>query len=145
MTNKKLQEFTNDFRLNYGLDLNLAVKGNNEFKVLAFVNRIENIIYEEIKEKCPSFRHTRLGGAHKSAIYRAMLEQAFYTINNYDMNIFSGIDPVSGGVIPTKEIEARAISRLAKKILKNAGLFYAGIIPRSKDKIPFTTFWPEEN
>jgi len=145
MTEKKVQQFANDFYQQYGIQLENAITGSQPNKVIAFANRIERIVYEEIKEKCPTFRHDRLSAIQLDAIWRACLEQAYYTLNNYDMNIFSGIDPVSGGVIPTKEIEARTISRLARKILKNAGLYYAGIIPRSKDDIPFTTFWPEEN
>lgn len=144
MTDKKIIEFTNDFRLRFGIELDNAVSGDHANKVAAWINRVEEIIYEEIREKCPSFRHTRLGPGQLGAIWRAMLEQGYYLLNNYDMNIFGGIDPVTGGVIPLREIRERAFSPLAFRILKNAGLFYAGIVPRMPDDKLFTTFWPEE-
>ena len=56
-----------------------------------------------------------------------MLEQGYYLTENYDMNIVSGFDPVSNTVIPIDEIRKRAFSPLAATILRNVGLFYAGI------------------
>lgn len=141
MTEKKIEEFANDFYSQYGIQLENAISGNQPNKVMAFVNRIERVVYEEIKERCPTFRPEKLSEMQLNAIWRACLEQAYYMLNNYDMNIFSGIDPVSSVVIPIEEIRKRSFSALAKRILLNAGLFYAGIYRRTSTGMPFTTFW----
>lgn len=143
MTEKKVQQFANDFYQQYGIQLESAITGSQPNKVIAFANRIERIVYEEIKEKCPTFRHGRLSAIQLGAIWRACLEQAYYTLNNYDMNIFAGVDPVSSAVIPIDEIRKRSFSPLARKMLVNVGLFYAGVIRRSSDEAPFATFWSD--
>lgn len=143
MTENRIQKFANDFYQQFGLNLEQQIPGNQPNKLIAFANRIERIVYEEIKEKCPTFRHTRLSAMQRDAIWRVCLEQAYYQLTNYDMNVFVGIDPVSGSTIPLDEIRGRAFSPLARKMLVNAGLFYAGIYLRSADDKPFTSFWED--
>ena len=95
MTENRVQKFANDFYQQFGLNLEQQIPGNQPNKLIAFANRIERIVYEEIKEKCPTFRHTRLSAIARRNL-AGVFEQAHYQLTNYDMNVFVGIDPVSG-------------------------------------------------
>jgi hypothetical protein len=128
--------------IKYGVNLSTELKGNSEHKVSAFINRVEMVVYEEIKDRNPSFNESELEQIHLDNIWKAMLEQAYYMMNNYDMNIFSGVDPTNNNVMPISEIRKRAFSPLAKKILSNSGLLYSGLGRRNYYNYQYErSFW----
>lgn len=137
MTEEKIKTFAKDFLFRTGLDLEKRLPANDleTNKVDAFVNRIEMMIEEEIKTHNPNYKRWKergLSEAQEDAIYRAILEQAAYVFVVGDFNFMSGYDPVSGTITPIDELRKRSFSPLAKKILTNAGLFYAGLGRRSQ-------------
>lgn len=119
-------DFANDMREHYGRDLDLELEGN-EHKVKAFFRRVKMVVMAEIKMANPMFRENRLNDYQKEHLWDATLEQAYYMLNNYDMNIVTGYDPISNSTVPIEEVRKRAFSPLAKTILRNAGLMYAGV------------------
>lgn len=132
MTEEKIKTFTKDFLFRTGIDLEKRLPANDleTNKVDAFVNRIEMMIEEEIMARNPSYRRWKergLSEAQEDAIYRAILEQAAYVFVVGDFNYISGYDPISGTLTPIDELRKRTLSPQAKKILMNAGLFYAGL------------------
>jgi len=141
MNDEKLNKFTNDFTNKYGIMLQEGIKGNNPNKVKVFVNRIITMIFEEIKARNPTFSLERITKTQNEAIYNAVLEQSYYVLINYDMYVFLGLEPTTGGIISQKEIDQRAISPLAKKMLSNAGLFYAGFSRGRFINKKYVDFW----
>lgn len=121
-----IEKFKNDMREHYGIDLDIQLEGN-EHKVEAFYRRVKMVINAEIKMCNPRFKEDRIKDWQVKEIWNAILEQAYYMMNNYDMNIVAGYDPINNTTIPIEEIRKRAFSPLARTILRNAGLMYAGI------------------
>lgn len=141
MTETEIKEFENDLLVNYGVNLGTVLPGE-QGKVTVFANRVEMIVHEEIKNRCPSIRFSELEASHTATIYKAILEQAYYMVNNYDMTVVSGFDPVNNSVLPIQEIQRRAFSPLARQILKNAGLLYPGLSKVAQDQAAYErSFW----
>lgn len=145
MTEEKIKTFAKDFLFRTGLDLEKRLPANDleTNKVDAFVNRIEMMIEEEIMARNPNYvrlKRKGLSEIQNDAIYRAILEQSAYVFMVGDMNFISGYDPVSGVMTPLNEIRKRQLSPMAKKILTNAGMFYAGI-GYSTNVGPDRTWW----
>lgn len=130
---KTTQEFSNDMMKNYDINLDTQLEGSSN-KVDAFYNRVQMIVMLEIKSNNPNFRENKITEKQKEAIWKAILEQAYYMINNYDMNIVSGFDPISNSTVSIEEIRKRAFSPLARKILLTSGLLYRGIGDISYDR-----------
>ena len=137
MTTAEIIEFEKDMLTQYDVNLQTKLQGGNN-KIAAFANRVEMIVDEEIKANCPNYLESELETLQTTAIWNAKLEQAFYLINNYDMNIMSGIDPQTGQIMSIDEIRKRAFSPMAKKILSNAGLLYSGIGAWNGDSYGFS-------
>lgn len=123
---KNVQDFNNDIMLKYDVNLDIQLKGSSN-KVNVFFERVKMIVYQEIKSNNPSFNEADLDDVVKDELWNAILEQAYYLIYNYDMNIVGGFDPITGATVPIDEIRKRSFSPLAKTILTNAGLLYRGI------------------
>lgn len=132
MTEEKIKTFAKDFLFRTGLDLEKRLPANDleTNKVDAFVNRIEMMIEEEIKTRNPNYAIWKARGLSEpqlDAIYSATIEQAIYMFSVGDFNLMSGYDPITGVMTPLEELRKRAFSPMAKKVLTNAGMFYAGI------------------
>jgi len=132
MTESKIEQFAKDFKFITGMDLERRLP-DNDFdtnKVASFVNRCEMLVEEEIKARNPNYAIWKARGLSEpqlDAIYRATIEQAIYMFSVGDFNLMSGYDPITGVMTPLEELRKRAFSPMAKKVLTNAGLFYAGI------------------
>ncbi len=129
MTDTEIETFQQNFMEKTGIDLSTCsqLRGDgNRAKI--FANRVEQIVYQQIKHACPGYSvETELAPPQVTAIWDAILEQAYYMIDNYDMFIMSGIDPVNNTVMPIDEIIKRCFSKLALNILTDAGLQYRGM------------------
>lgn len=123
---EKTMNFENDMREYYDINLSTKLEGS-EKKISAFFNRVEMIVMQEIKTNNPSFQEEHLKEKQREELWKAILEQAYYMLNNYDMFIVSGFDPINNSTISIEEIRKRAFSSLARTILTNAGLRYRGI------------------
>lgn len=137
MTATEIIKFENDMLTQYDVNLQTKLAGGNN-KIAAFANRVEMIVDEEIKERCPNYLESELETLQTDAIWNAKLEQAFYLINNYDMTIISGVDAQTGQIMSIDEIRKRAFSPMAKKILSNVGLLYSGIGAWNGDSYGFS-------
>lgn len=106
-----------------------------EMSELEFTKRIALIITEEIKSRSAKARRLIIDGKLTAtqflAIKEAILEQMFYTINAGDYSLIIGFNPDQNSLVNLQELRARQFSPLAIKILKNAGLFYAGLDGRT--------------
>lgn len=120
-----MEQFKNDMLLKYGIDLEKSLIG--EISIQALYTRTRELLILEIQERCPSFREEEDLANYENIIYKAVLEQAYYVLNNTDFSIASGIDFQTGQIMPINEIRKRQLSPIAKRILTNAGLFYAGM------------------
>ncbi len=120
-----MEQFKNDMLLKYGIDLEKSLIG--EISIQALYTRTRELLILEIQERCPSFREEEDLANYENIIYKAVLEQAYYVLNNTDFSIASGIDFQTGQIMPIEEIRKRQLSPIAKRILSNAGLFYAGL------------------
>ncbi|MFA6333911.1 MAG: hypothetical protein WCX22_13235 [Methanoregula sp.] len=141
MTETEIKEFENDMLITYGVNLSATLPGE-QGKVTVFANRVEMIVHEEIKNRCPSIRFSELETSQTAIIYKAILEQAYYMVNNYDMTVVSGFDPVNNSVVPIQEIQKRTFSPLARQILKNGGLLYSGMGKMGQDTAAYErSFW----
>lgn len=128
MTDTEIETFSQDFREKTGIDLaNCSYLRGDGDRAKIFINRVELIVYQQIKHACPGYVESELEPPQITAIWDAMLEQAYYMIENYDMFIMGGIDPVNNAVLPIDEIRKRAFSKLALDILTDAGLQYHGM------------------
>lgn len=130
MTTEKIKQFQTNYQELYGEELAVALSNtpNGEsLKEVAFINRIERLIYTLIKKTSPTFDPTNLSEYQEENIWNAMLEQAYYTINVGDFTIFSGVDFSNNSMMDNKALKEKIYSSFAIDILKSSGLLYVGI------------------
>lgn len=130
MTTEKIKQFKTNYQELYGEELAVALANtpNGEsLKEVAFINRIERLIYTLIKKTSPTFDPTNLSEYQEENIWNAMLEQAYYTINVGDFTIFSGVDFSNNSMMDNKALKEKIYSSFAIDILKSSGLLYVGI------------------
>lgn len=133
MNSEKINQFINDFRDKYGINLDTELQnyhflggyGNN--RPIAFANRAEQMVLLKIGEYNPRFKLEKASEFQLEKIWEASLEQAFFMLMTGDTTLISGFDPVSGNLVPYDEIRKRQFSDVAYRILLHAGLLYAGL------------------
>ena len=133
MNSEKINQFINDFRDKYGINLETELQnyhflgsyGDN--KHIAFASRAEQMVLLKIGEYNPRFKLEKASEYQLEKIWEASLEQAFFILMTGDTTLISGFDPVSGNLVPYEEIRKRQFSDVAYKILLHAGLLYAGL------------------
>lgn len=133
MNSEKINQFINDFRDKYGINLDTELQnyhflggyGNN--RPIAFANRAEQLVLLKIGECNPRFRIDKASEFQLQKIYEAALEQGYYMLMTGDTTLISGFDPVSGNLVSYEEIRKRQFSDVAYKILLQSGLLYAGL------------------
>jgi hypothetical protein len=118
-----VNDFKNDMLNKYGVDLEQELRG---VKIEAFYTRTRDILELEINSYNPRYSLYNKD-TYEPFIYKAILEQAYYTINNTDFSVITGINFQTGTIMPLEEIQKRVISPIAHNILKNAGLFFGGL------------------
>lgn len=130
MTKEKIEQFKTNYQELYGEELAVALANTpngDSLKEVAFINRIERLIYTLIKKTSPTFDPTNLSEYQEENIWNAMLEQAYYTINVGDFTIFSGVDFSNNSMMDNKALKEKIYSSFAIDILKSSGLLYVGI------------------
>lgn len=129
LRNTDFPKFENDMLLRKGVNLANVVGDDDESggKVERFIDRVLLIMETEVKKSNLKFQYQRVNTVQQEAFYEACLEQALYLIGTGDMNLISGYDPINNTVVSIDEIRKRAISPLAKSILKSEGLLYNGL------------------
>ena len=130
MTTEKIKQFQTNYQELYGEELAVALSNTpngDSLKEVAFINRIERLIYTLIKKTSPTFDPTNLSEYQEENIWNAMLEQAYYTINVGDFTIFSGVDFSNNSMMDNKALKEKIYSSFAIDILKSSGLLYVGI------------------
>ena len=129
LTSKDFPNFEEDMLLKKGINLQIQVGTDDDSgnKTSRFVDRVVLLIETEVRRHNPSFNFDRIENAKKEAFYEACLEQALYLIVTGDTNLMSGYDPINNSVISIDELRKRALSSLAKDILKVSGLLYRGL------------------
>lgn len=117
-----MTNFKKDMINKYGIDLE---NGLDNITTEAFYTRIRDILILDIQTCNPNFDEEEI--KNEPFLYKAILEQAYYTINNADFSQITGIDFQTGTIIPLVEIRKRDISPISKRILMNAGFYYTGL------------------
>lgn len=117
-----MTNFKKDMINKYGVDLEQEL---NQISAEAFYTRTRDILVLDIKVQNPNFDEEET--KNEPFLYKAILEQAYYTINNADFSQITGIDFQTGTIIPLAEIRKRDISPIAKRIMMNAGFYYSGL------------------
>lgn len=135
MTGDRIEQFRNDYFKKTGRPFAVDFGASPEQEV-AFINRAEWLIDSVISSHSPNYIMQKSKNAipeyQKNVIWEAILEQVVYMMLVSDTTLMSGIDPVTGTVIPIEEIKKRYISPIVLDILKSSGLFYNGIGTRSR-------------
>lgn len=130
MTGERIEQFRNDYFKRTGRAFAVDY-GDAPEKEVAFINRVEMMIDMAIAKKSPKYVMLKSQNAipefQKDVIWNAILEQAQYVMLIGDLTFMSGIDPVTGSVIPWDEILKRYMSPLVLSMLESYGLFYSGI------------------
>lgn len=130
MTGELIEQFRNDYFKKTGRPFAVDFGSTPEQEV-AFINRAEWLIDSVISSHSPNYVMQKSKNAipeyQKNVIWEAILEQVVYMMLVGDATLMSGIDPVTGAVIPIEEIKKRYISPIVLDNLKNSGLFYSGI------------------
>lgn len=130
MTYEQIEKFKEDYFTKTGRVLTVDYNESPE-KVNALINRTEMLIDSVITSRSPNYLRNKTKGQipdfQKETIWQAMLEQIQHILTLGDFTMVSGIDPVTGGVIPLQEIVKRYFSPIVMILLKNAGLFYSGV------------------
>ena len=127
-------DFKKDMLNKYGIDLDIEL---TKLKITSdiFYERIDEYIKEEIKTV--NSTSDLDNEVYEAIIYKAVLEQASYVIINGDITTAMGIDFQTGQMMALNEIRKREMSPNARRILKNAGLFYSGISYESENDYLF--------
>lgn len=129
-----IHELVNTYNSKHKTPLGTSIEDSaqvNEMTEQEFMERISTIIVEEIKSRSATARRLidgeKLSATQIVAITNAILEQAFYVVYAGDYSLITGFNPDQNSTVNIQELRARQFSPLALKILKNAGLFYAGL------------------
>lgn len=117
------EQFQIDYEAYAGVSL-ATVISRLRTKVEPFINRVETIVNQKIKEYNPKiFDVSGSIQLYQNADYKqALLEQALYLINTGDASLMTGFDPVTNVLVPLDELRKRQFSPLAFMILENSGL-----------------------
>ena len=126
-----MERFKEDMLTKYGVDLETEL---TEITPEAFFTRTRDLIELAIQDKNPTYLYQ---DRYEPFIYKATLEQAYYTINNTDFTIITGINFQTGTIMPIEEIRKRDLSPNSYRILANAGLFYSGLDRHSTNDYRF--------
>ncbi len=128
--NKLVNDYNNKHKKSLSESLSESPQVD-EMSESEFIERVSLIIVEEIKTRSASARRLisedKLSATQVLTIEKAILEQAFYIIYAGDYSLITGFNPDQNSIVNIQELRARQFSPLALKLLKNAGLFYAGL------------------
>lgn len=128
--NKLVNDYNNKHKKSLSESLSESPQVD-EMSESEFIERVALIIVEEIKTRSASARRLidgeKLSATQVLTIEKAILEQAFYTVYAGDYSLITGFNPDQNSLVNIQELRARQFSPLALKLLKNAGLFYAGL------------------
>lgn len=144
MTIEQANRINEQFHEQTNLNLDEEVSRNEQLSGInsvAFINRTEKIILEEIKSRCPKADLDNLNQRESAAIESAIIEQMTYMIVAGDFTLMSGYDPTSNGLTDINQLRKRQMSPLAIKILTNAGLFYSGVSPCRGGYFEERSYW----
>ncbi len=93
----------------------------------AVINIQDDLLTNEIKGRNVYFTWEKLTDAQCDVYYKALAQQIYYILTEYDFSATSGYDVVTNTFAPNAELRARAISPAARATLSNAGFFYSGL------------------
>lgn len=128
MTVEETNGIIAEFQDYCGLTLEQELKDHYPVPITphAFVNRTDTALRAEIAERSPTTDLNALADGQKKAYRAAMLEQLLYMLASGDFFLLNGYDETNNSLADLKEMRKRAYSPLAMKILRGAGLLYAG-------------------
>lgn len=121
-----------DFYNYWGLDLNVALKSDNNMsnKANTFLKLVEDRVMSWIDSN--SFRNTEWDEIWEyehmlECFQKALLTQAMYVYRNSDIALDSGYDPDTGFVAKKQELQSIVICEAALNYLREGGLFNQNI------------------
>lgn len=93
----------------------------------AVINIQDDFLTSEINKRNVYFNWEKLTDAQCDVYYKALAQQLYYILKEYDFSATSGYNEVTNTFMQKSELTAHAMSPAAKATLEAAGLFYPGL------------------
>jgi hypothetical protein len=151
MTPEQANKFVDELNAYAGFDLASEIEQFPQLKTttVAFVNRAELLIEQEIKARAARYNPELRSAVQIAAVKTAIFEQIIYMIVAGDFTLLTGYDETTNGLADIRELRKRTFAPMAIKVLENAGLLYGGMRSRfqfgsGKDPQNFDLSFPAE-
>lgn len=99
----------------------------------AVINIQDDFLTSEIKKRNVYFKWETLTDAQCDVYYKALAQQLYYVLKEYDFSATSGYNEVTNSFMSKSDLAAHAMSSAAKATLEAAGFFYSGLGSRARN------------
>lgn len=130
MTKIDYETVNKDFSAYYQTTIDTLKEGHPQYANtpnVVIINVQFDVIWGKIPKTMRIYDFEKMSEYQKSVFYKALIQQIFYVLVEGDFTAMSGYDVSTNNFLSEEAMNKIAISKAARKTLKDGGLLYCGL------------------